>query len=389
VKNSSQAPGWRGLALCAGVLAVAVAAAPPAWAAEPAAPRDVPVLLFFWGVGCPSCEAAEPLVTRLAAQVRGLHVERIEVRRDPEGRRRILAEAARLGIAAPGIPLFVVGDRWVIGYAPGTTDEAVLALIGASTGASAASPQPAVELADLPLLGRVDPVGVPLLALTAVVGIADGFNPCAFWVLLVLLGLLGRVRSRGRVLLLGGAFVVVSGLVYFGFMSAWSSLFALAGGAGWVTILLGGALLVMGLVNLKDVFWWKQGPSFVIPDSAKPALYRRMRAVANAAGWPAALGGVLVLAALANLVELGCTVGLPAMYTRVLALHAELAPWQRVSWIALYNVFYVVPLALVVVAWALTLHRFALSEKGARVLKGLSGLLLVVSGGALLALGLR
>jgi hypothetical protein len=235
----------------------------------------------------------------------------------------------------------------------------------------------------------VDPARVPLLGLTAVVGLADGFNPCAFWVLLVLLGLLGRVRARSRVLLLGGAFVAVSGLVYFGFMTAWSGLFALAGGAAWVSLVLGGALLVMGLVNLKDTIWFKQGPSLVIPDSAKPALYRRMRAVAGAASWPAALGGVLVLAALANLVELGCTVGLPAMYTRVLALHVELAPWQRVAWVGLYNVFYVIPLALVVVAWTLTLHRLALSEKGARVLKGASGALLVVSGVALLLGGLR
>jgi hypothetical protein len=293
----------------------------------------------------------------------------------------------------------------VIGYTRGVTDEAVLALARAAAGTAgshgtevrafgagaAATVPPATvpDTAEVPLLGRIDPARASLLALTAVVGLADGFNPCAFWVLLVLLGLLGRVRSRGRVLLLGGAFVAVSGIVYFGFMTAWSGLFALAGGAAWVSLVLGGALLVMGLVNLKDVFWFKQGPSLVIPEAAKPALYRRMRAVASAAGWPAALGGVLVLATLANLVELGCTVGLPAMYTRVLALHAELAPWQRVAWVALYNVFYVVPLALVVVAWALTLHRFALSEKGARVLKGLSGALLVVSGAALLAAGLR
>ena len=73
----------------------------------------------------------------------------------------------------------------------------------------------------------------------------------------------------------------------------------------------------------------------------------------------------------------------------MLALRAELLPWQRIAWIGLYNVFYVVPLGLVVVAWALTLHRFALSEKGARVLKGASGVLLVVSGAALLASALR
>jgi thiol-disulfide isomerase/thioredoxin len=369
------------------------------WAAWPAAAwpdgeaAPGPVLVLYWGVGCPHCEEAAPFVAALEAEVPGLRVERVEVRRDPEGRRRLLAEAARLGIGAPGIPLFVVGDRWVVGFTQGETEETVRALLGArarpASEPPASEPPASAEAAHVPLLGRVDPLGVPLLALTAVVGLADGFNPCAFWVLLVLLGLLGRVRSRRRVLLLGGAFVLVSGIVYFGFMTAWSGLFALAGGAAWVSAVLGAALLVMGLVNLKDAVWLKVGPSLVIPDAAKPALYARMRAVAGAAGWPAALGGVLVLAALANLVELGCTVGLPAMYTRVLALRVELAPWQRTGWVALYNVFYVVPLGLVVVAWALTLHRFVLAERGARILKGVSGALLVVSGVALLATAAR
>jgi hypothetical protein len=182
--------------------------------------------------------------------------------------------------------------------------------------------------------------------------------------------------------------VAVSGIVYFAFMTAWSGLFALAGGAGWVSLALGALLLLMGLVNLKDAVWLAKGPSLVIPDAAKPALYRRMRAVANAASWPAALGGVLLLAALANLVELGCTVGLPAMYTRVLTLRGDLAPWQRIAWVALYNVFYVIPLAVVVVAWALAVRRLVVSERSARILKGCSGLLLVISGAALVVIGL-
>lgn len=343
-----------------------------------------PALTFYWGVGCPHCEEAEPFVASLEGVAR---VERVEVRRDPEGRRRILAEVARLGIGAPGIPLFVAGDRWVMGYERGKTDAQVLAMLSFTEG-SAPAPA-AAEGMRAPLLGEIDPATVPLLPLTAVVGLADGFNPCAFWVLLVLLGLLGRVRSRGRVLLLGGAFVAVSGIVYFGFMTAWSGLFALAGERAWVTGVLGAALLAMGLVNLKDLVWFKAGPSLVIPERAKPALYRRMRAISGAtSGW-AALGGVLLLAALANLVELGCTVGLPAMYTRVLALRAGLAPWERLLWVALYNVFYVIPLGLVVVAWALTLHRWALSERGARALKGASGVLLVLSGAALLVTALR
>jgi hypothetical protein len=250
--------------------------------------------------------------------------------------------------------------------------------------AGAPAAAPGAERVEVPLLGRVEARRVPLAALTAVVGLADGLNPCAMWVLVVLLGLLAHVRSRRRLLLFGGAFVLVSGLVYFAFMTAWSGVFAALGGSRRVTVVLGVALVAMGLVNAKEVFLFRRGPSLAIPEGAKPALYRRMRGVANATSLPAALAGVVGLAFLANLVELGCTIGLPALYTRVLSLRAELEPWQRVAWIAAYNAFYVVPLALIVATWALAAPRARLGDRGARLLKGLSGLLLLAAGLVLL-----
>lgn len=110
-------------------------------------------------------------------------------------------------------------------------------------------------------------------------------------------------------MVLYAAFIVTSGVVYFVFMTAWTSIFALVGFSRIATMILGGALLAMGLVNLKETVWFKKGPSLLIAGRAKPGLLRRMRAIAGAASVPAALGGVLALAFVVNLIELGCTIG--------------------------------------------------------------------------------
>jgi hypothetical protein len=143
---------------------------------------------------------------------------------------------------------------------------------------------------------------------------------------------------------------------------------------------LGVLVLGMGLINLKELIWFKKGVSLVISDRAKPALYRHMRAIANAAGWPAAFLGIVTLAFLVNLIELGCTLGLPAVYTRILSLQPGLSSWTRHAYIGLYNVAYVVPLGVVVLVYAATLHRLALQDRGAKVLKGVSGVLLTCFG---------
>ncbi|MRG92219.1 hypothetical protein [Polyangium spumosum] len=349
--------------------------APPAPAASaepqrPAAPR----LLFFWGVGCPHCEDAKPFVAELEAREPGIVVERIEVRRSDEGRRRFVETVERLGVEGAGIPMFVVDDRAFVGFHRGVTEGDVLAALDRAPGGHAPG------TVTLPLVGSLDPRAVPLPVLTLLIGLVDGINPCAMYVLIVLLGILTQTRSRARILLFGATFVLMSGLVYFLFMTAWLNAFLFAGVSRWVTLALGVLLVGMGLVNLKELVWFHKGVSLMIPAKAKPGLFRRMRAVAAAASLPAAFLGILALSFLVNLVELGCTLGLPAVYTRILSLHDGLGAAARYGYLALYNVAYIVPLALIVILYAKTMRRFFMSEQRAKVLKAVSGALLLLFG---------
>ncbi len=345
-------------------------------AAEPqgASTRTVSgTLLFFWGVGCPHCEEAKPFMTALAKEYSQLRIESIEVRKSEEGRRRFVQKIRELEIKNPGIPAFIFRNHFEIGFRSGHTERRVRAMVQGQRTSGSES----VNTIDLPLLGLVHTADYSLPALTLTIGLLDGINPCAMWVLLVLLGIMTHTRSRARMALVGALFVFMSGLVYFLFMTLWVGLFQYAGLSRGVTLALGIAVLGMGIVNLKELVWFKRGPSLTIPDRLKPELYRRMRRVANAASLPAAITGIALLAFLVNLVELGCTLGLPAVYSRVLSMRVELSQFARYAYLALYNAAYVVPLAVIVLIYTVTLHRLALTERGAKVLKGISGVLLV------------
>jgi hypothetical protein len=74
-----------------------------------------------------------------------------------------------------------------------------------SNGQTAAG-EPAAR-GDLPLLDDVEIDALPLPVLTLLLAALDAFNPCAFFVLLVLLSLMVHSGSRARMLLVGGTFV--------------------------------------------------------------------------------------------------------------------------------------------------------------------------------------
>lgn len=347
-------------------------------------------LYFFWTRTCPHCTRARPDVAAIAREMPWLVVHSHELTASEENVRRYLALTDLLGEPAGSVPAFLFCGRMLVGYddASGVGAELRSELADCfsrlSAGESLAPAADQTAAARLPLLGKVDLASwsLPLVAVT--LGALDSFNPCAFFVLLFLLSLLVNARSRRRMLLVGGVFVSVSGLVYFLFMAAWLNVFLLVGQLAWITLAAGGLALVIGAVNVKDYFRPDTGPTLGIPRSARPGLFRRMRRLLDSEHLPALIAGTLGLAVAANAYELLCTAGLPMVFTRVLTLN-ELPVTAYYGYLALYCAVYVIPLLAIVGAFTFTLGRRKLSEREGRVLKLLSGIMMAGLGMLLLA----
>jgi len=179
--------------------------------------------------------------------------------------------------------------------------------------------------------------------------------------------------------LIGGVFVLFSGLMYFAFMAAWLGLFRITGSLPWVTGAAGALAVVIGAVNTKDFFAFKAGVSLSIPESRKADIFRRGRAILAAGNLPAMLAATVLLAIAANFYELLCTAGFPMVYTRLLTMQVSNST-QHMFYLALYNVIYVFPMLLIVFAFVRTLGARKLSEREGRLLKLLSGLMMLELG---------
>lgn len=304
----------------------------------------------------------------------------LELTQHPENVRRYVEMAAALDQPANAVPAFLFCNQLYTGWdRPETTGAFLLERLQACRQKLSSQ---APELF-LPWLGKIDPERLSLPVFTILVAGLDAFNPCAFFVLLFLLGLLTHQRNRQRMLIIGLAFVSVSGLFYFVFMAAWLNLFLWLEETHWITITAALLAIFIGLINLKDFFAFKRGLSLTIPKSRLPGLYQRGRAVLAAASLPAMLAATLVLAAVANLYELFCTAGFPMVYTRVLTLHA-LSAARYYLYLALYNLIYILPLLMIVLVVTATLGKRQLSERQGRLLKLLSGLMMLEIGIVLL-----
>lgn len=344
-------------------------------------------LYFFWTTACPHCQEARPFVEALPATRPWVALYSLELNGHPEHVRQYEKMAAQLGQDAASVPALLFCGEMHVGWDKAETTGAEIAwrlddcharLLAGGVVAGLSSGKLSV-----PVLGEVDPQHFSLPLLTVAIAGLDAFNPCAFFVLLFLLSLLAHQKSRKRMLAIGGIFVLFSGLMYFAFMAAWLNLFQVLGNLAWVTLAAGALAVFAGVVNIKDFFAFERGLTLSIPESRKPDIYRRARAILGADNLPAMVAATVFLAIAANFYELLCTAGFPMVYTRLLTL-SELPPAGHYLYLALYNLIYVVPLVLIVLVFVRTLGARKLTEREGRLLKLLSGSMMLELGALLL-----
>ena len=371
-------------------LYAAAADAATLWAEPGPDGRPVVHLYFFWSPTCPHCTDARRDLAPVVWDRPWLRLHSLDLTERPEHAARYRAMAAELGETAAFVPaLFFCGEMHV-GWGPDAAPRIARELDGCRSrlerdGYATPAPSPAADAPTLalPFWGAVRAEDLSLPVLTVVLAGLDAFNPCAFFVLLFLLSLMAHQRQRTRMALIGGVFVLTSGLMYFAFMAAWLNVFALFGHLGWITLAAGALAVAIGLVNIKDFFLFERGVSLSIPESKKPEIFRRARNILNAERLPTMLSATVLLAVAVNFYELLCTAGFPMVYTRILTL-ADLTPAVRYLYLAAYNLIYVVPLALIVLVFVRTMGARKLSEREGRLLKLMSGLMMLGLGGVLL-----
>jgi glutaredoxin len=370
------------------LLAPACAAVPPSV-----------TLHYFRADGCPHCEHAGEFLKRYAGDAR-IEVREYEVKYDPIGRERFVKVVEFMRLDDAGVPFILVGDWAVIGYrSDAWTGAAIQAQVARClkqscpdsvaailAGQPLAAPLRLAEAGPLlpeklrlPLFGEVATATLSLPMLTVALGALDGFNPCAMWALVFLLGLLMGTQDRRRMWILGLTFLFGSALVYFLIMAAWLNVLLALGYVAWIRIAVGLVALGGAAYYLHDYVTNPDAACEVSHVGTRQAALARLRRFAlEERLWPAMIG-VLALAIAVNMIELICSAGIPAVYTQVLAL-TPMPAWQYYGHLLLYNLVYMLDdIALFAIA-ATTLQLTGFGARYARASRLIGGVVLAAIG---------
>jgi len=217
-----------------------------------------------------------------------------------------------------------------------------------------------------------------LLPFVLSTGLIDGINPCAIAVLLFFIAFLFTLhRARVEMLLMGTVYIAMIYLAYLGIGIGLLSAIVLSGEPHLLAKVGSWLLIALGLVNVKDFFWYGRGLSLSVPKGWHDLSFRVIKRATLPA---AAVGGFLV-----GLCTFPCSGGI---YVAVLGLlSAKTTYWTGFGYLLLYNLAFIAPLIALLLALGNrrtvgALARWEAQHK--REVKLATGLLMVALGAVIL-----
>jgi hypothetical protein len=232
----------------------------------------------------------------------------------------------------------------------------------------------------LPLLGEIRLADYSLAALAVIIGLVDGFNPCAMWVLVYLMSLIMSLNDRRKIWLLVGTFVASSGILYFLFMTAWLNVFLFMGYLRPLTLLIGLIALGCGIQNIRDYLQTKGEVACQIGDAtSKRKTMGRIDRIVKSPVTFMSVFSIIVLAFIVNSIEFACSAALPAIFTHTLTLR-NLPVLEYYWYILIYDFFFMLD-DMIIFSLAVLALDTSIGNRYAKHCHIVGGTVLVILGG--------
>ena len=379
---------------------------------------------LFYGNGCPHCAAEEEFLSDYLKDRTDVKLYKYEIWYDSHNQELLSKVQKEMGTTNKnGVPFTVIGKKTIVGYADGVTDEQIKDAInyylnndyrdyaGEITGKvkktevkedttkdeskTEDKKENKIEKSDdtkdsdqtdenvtVPVLGKINAKKVSLPILAVVLGFVDGFNPCAMWILIFLITMLFNMKDRKKMWILGLTFILTSGIVYLMFMLAWLNLATFISKIAFIRLLIAVIALVVGLINVYkyiDSLKKKDEGCDVVDKKDRKKIMEKIISITHEKKFIIALLGIMVLAASVNIIELMCSIGIPLLFTQILAMN-NLSTFSYMIYMFIYIFFFLIDDIVIFVISMVTLKVTGLSTKYTKYSHLVGGIIMLIIG---------
>lgn len=362
-------------------------------------------IYLFYGDGCPHCAKEKKFLDSYLKNKPFIKLHKYELWKHSENGKLYDEVHKLLKDDGDGIPYLVIGNNSITGFDENSTPDSIRStiqyyrntdykdIVGIYLGVvdenETGNNNTSIENGNvkyeetsvvIPILGKKDIKEVPILLSTVIIGLVDGFNPCAMWILIFLISMLLGMKNKKRMWALGITFLVSSAAVYFLFLVSWLKLAIFLDKVSYIRLGIAMVAVIFGCVSILRFVNRKEDDGCEVVDTKnRKRIINAIKKIVKEKSFILALLGIILLAASVNVVELLCSLGLPVMFTQILAVN-EVSNTMQIVYSLVYILFFLIDDIIIFVIAMKTLEIKAISNKYGKYSHLIGGLIMLIIG---------
>lgn len=353
-------------------------------------------LYLFYGRECPHCEELLNYLEPYIKDKENIKLYKYEVWHDKDNLEKLEEVHKIMNDSNSGVPYLVIGNTGISGFAEKLTPDKIsssieyyshvkfvdrvgiyLGVVDENTISSENNKKDLDNNMNIPIFGRKDVRKFPILISAIVIGLVDGLNPCAMWILIFLISMLLGVENRKRKWALGIAFLLSSGIVYFLFLISWLNLATLLNDVIYIRTAIATVAMIFGFSSILKFVNQKEDGCEVVDSKNRKKIILSIKKIIKEKSFVIAILGIIVLAAAVNVIELLCSLGLPVMFSEILAIN-NVNLTSKILYSIVYVLFFLLDDIVIFIIAMKTMEIKAISNKYGKYSHLIGGIIMVI-----------
>lgn len=370
--------------------------------------KEKVTLYFFHGDGCPHCAAEEKFLENNKEELKDVEIVKYEVWNSEENRKLLKSIGKKFSMEVSTVPFNIIGNTIIKGYLDDSStgkkilntiyyyqdndyhdyvkdfingDETIVEVNEEAVNYKRKENQKSIHTIKIPLIGEVDLEKVSLSFATILIGLVDGFNPCAMWVLLFLISALIGMKDRKRMFIIGFSFILTSGLVYLAILLSWINIVVKVSTSVLFRNIIAIVAIIGGLINLRSYIksLKEDDGCDVVDDKKRKKIFTKIKSFTKEKSLLLSILGAMGLAVSINIVELACSAGLPLVFSELLTIN-NISGINALLYILIYILFFLIDDIIVFTIAVITMTSNGISSRFNKYSHLIGGIIMLIIG---------
>lgn len=336
--------------------------------------EKVNIYLFYSKI-CPHCQKEEKYFETLKEKYQDkINIYTYEVTENKTNNEIMKSLKKELKENSQGVPFTIIGSKTFLGY-----DESLNERIENTIESYLDENTKTDNTYTIPILGKIEGKNASIILIAIILGFIDGFNPCAMWILLLLINMCISIKDKKKMLIVCLTFIITSGIIYFLSMLGIGFILDLTT-ISYIRNIIAILAIILGIYNLYTYLKTrKQTGCHVVKKEKRKTIITKINNILNNKNTLLMFGGTIILATSVSLVEMACSLGFPTIFLELLSIN-NIHSFLKVTYLLIYILFYLIDDILVLFLSIKAFETKGISTKYNKYVHLIGGLIMILMG---------